>query len=84
MNSQTRQSRLTEYYHYRGFGEFKLVPFDSMEDLDAYIQHPKYLERGGPEGICFGFTVKEFADNNYELELMFNDLMPFRYKSLPS
>ena len=35
-------------------------------------------------GVCFGFKIIENAKNDYELELMFNDLWPVRYRGLPS
>ena len=57
--------------------------FDSREQLDDYIVDQSYAKEDGLTGICFGFTVKEFSDNDYELELIFNDLWPSKMKSLP-
>lgn len=35
-------------------------------------------------GICFGFKVMEHDYHDYEVELMFNDLPPSRYDSVPN
>jgi hypothetical protein len=65
------------------FGNYNLKAFSSHEELDSYISHPNYGDSDRP-GICWGFQVREHADNDYELELMFNDLWPVRTRSLPS
>lgn len=43
--------------------------------MDQYIKYIKSNDYGTKlhPAICFGFTVNEFANNNYELELMFAD-----------
>jgi len=53
-----------------------LQAFASHAELDAYIEHEEYGLDDEREGICFGFNIIEHADNDYELELMFNDLWP--------
>lgn len=55
-----------------GPGEFTFQGFDSMDQYIKYIKSNDYGTKLHP-AICFGFTVNEFANNNYELELMFAD-----------
>lgn len=66
------------------FGKFYLQAFSSQEELDEYLVHEQYGWEDDRPGICFGFQVHEHADNDYEVELMFNDLWPSRIRSLPS
>jgi hypothetical protein len=62
--------------------DFKLKEFPSKKALDSHISHSKH----GSEkpGICFAFTVHERSENDYELELFFNDHPIKAYQSLPS
>jgi hypothetical protein len=50
--------------------------------LDEYISADEY---GSPEkpGVCFGLTVHKKAENDYELELFFNDAIVLDYRSIP-
>jgi hypothetical protein len=66
----------------KDFGKFYIQRFESNEELDKYISHPDY-GWGGMPGICFGFKVMENSQNDYEVELTFNDLPPSRYDSIP-
>ena len=54
-----------------------------MQDLNDYIEHQDYGKDNMP-GVCYGFQIKEFANNSYELDLIFNDLWPTQYRSLPN
>ena len=73
---------LSSNSEYHDFGNFYLKRFESIEELDAHIEHPDY--GWGTPGICFGFRVFEHSDNDYEGELIFNDLPPRRYNSIPN
>jgi hypothetical protein len=56
------------------FGQFTLKPFESKEDMDAYISakdHGYVVP-----GLCFGFAIHEKSNSSYELEMMLNDLQP--------
>jgi hypothetical protein len=56
-----------------------------VEELDAYIEYKDFGYSEDHPGICFGFSVKENADNDYELELFFNDFyIVADYQSIPS
>ena len=66
------------------FGEFELRPFESKDELWAYISHPEYELNMDRQGICFGFHIIENSQNDYELDLYFNDLFPTNIRSLPS
>lgn len=69
--------------NYEKLGELKLKRFGSNEDLDKYISDENYGKAEKP-GICFGFKVMEHAKNDYELELIFNDLPPSFLMSIPN
>jgi len=63
---------------------FQHKEFASKEELDAYIEHPDhgYDEVNRP-GVCFALTMHEHAQNDYELELFFNDAIVLDYRSIP-
>jgi hypothetical protein len=46
--------------------------------------HDKYGRDPLVPAVCFGYKITEFAKNDYELELMFNDLWPGEYQGIPS
>ena len=64
--------------------DFRLVEYDSVEEMEAAIKDPLHGRRKEKPGICFGFTIHEHSDTSYELELFFNDIFVLEYKSLPS
>ena len=67
--------------------KFKFKEFDTREQLEEYLQHADYgfdkQKPGSREGICFGFTVHEHKENDFELELFFNDAIVLDYRSIP-
>lgn len=69
--------------NYDRLGELRLKRFESNEDVDKYISDERYGFAEKP-GICFGFKVVEHAKNDYELELVFNDLPPSWLTSIPN
>jgi sulfur relay (sulfurtransferase) complex TusBCD TusD component (DsrE family) len=49
--------------------------------LDEYIQDAEYgYEK---DAVCFAFTLHERENNDYELELFFNDAVVLDYRSIP-
>jgi len=62
--------------------KFEWMEFDNVEDLDVYMMHKDLGKKTHP-GICYAFKVHEYASNNYELELFFNDGLVRDYRSIP-
>jgi hypothetical protein len=62
--------------------KFSWMEFDTVKELDEYMMHKKLGEKSHP-GICFAFKVHEYAKNDYELELFFNDGLVRDYRSIP-
>lgn len=62
--------------------QFNGKEFKSKEELDQYIEHPRYGTKNFP-AICFAFTVHKHKFNKYELELFFNDAVVLDYRSIP-
>lgn len=66
------------------FGDFRVQRFNSSEELEAYLKHPEYGRNADIPAVCFGYSVIENKSNDYEVELMFNDLWPPEYRGIPS
>lgn len=66
------------------FGDFRVQRFNSSEELEAYLLLPEYGRSADIPAVCFGYSVIENASNDYEVELMFNDLWPPEYRGIPS
>lgn len=62
--------------------KFKLKGFKTQDAMDDYIAADTYGSKGSP-GVCFGLTVHNKADNDFELELFFNDAVVLDYRSIP-
>jgi hypothetical protein len=48
--------------------------FDSESDLFDYVKDPRYEKDPKFPGVCYAFTVNEYADDNYELKMHFYDI----------
>lgn len=87
LQRSVRPEQIWDYVDDPLFGNFTFTEFESTASLERYIQDPTYMETEENEGICFAFQVIERAgsagrrlesseSNDYELELMFNDIGP--------
>ena len=54
-----------------------------MSELQNYIGSKNYGQTDTP-AVCFGFQITEASRNQFELDLVFNDLWPTKYRSLPN
>lgn len=62
------------------FGQFEVRKFETTQALEDYI----VKDEDPNQGICFGFKIMENSDEDYELELFFNDLWPDTSISIPN
>ena len=64
-------------------GDFRFKEFGSQEEFDSYVQSPDYGLKEEFAGVCFAFSIKQHAQNSYELDLQFNDQLQSHYQSIP-
>jgi hypothetical protein len=60
------------------------MKFLSTEEFEEYLLKDNYGIDPLIPAVCFGYKISEFGKNDYELELMFNDLWPEGSRGIPS
>ena len=52
---------------------YKMETYDSKEELFDYLQSPDYMVDKKAKGVCFAFEVTQNADNDWQMNLYYND-----------
>jgi len=60
------------------------VKFASAQEFETYLQSDTYGRDPEKPAVCLGYKISEFSKNDYELELMFNDMWPGEYRGIPN
>lgn len=53
--------------------DFRYKTFESHEAIMDYLRDPNYDKDDDHPGICFGWSLTENSNSDYDLKMIFND-----------